>query len=785
MKNVIADITRLENEKDEVPSYGANSADLLLATDLDGTLLGGSTDERSRLLDLLNEIRNRTLLIFVTGRGLESIIPVLNDPLVPDPDYIIADVGSTIVRTEDLEPVEPLQSRVSAGWPGTSKIVEALKEFEGIERQEVPQERRCSFYMKGMMEPGSEFVRRVRDLKCEILISAGRYLDILPEGVSKGSTLKALVDLLETDSSRVVVAGDTLNDLSLFQTGYRGIVVGNAEKALLDETRSFKNTYFSSSHGAGGITEGLIHYGMLSDQEAIRHSKPPENTVFGNHPFVIVYHRLPFDEEKKGKKTIRQRPKSPNGVIPSILGVLPSGKSVCWVAWSKQENRTPSGFDPVVHVNRKKHPNVVASRIPLTSRDVKLFYEKFSKEAFWPIIFSFPTKATFNEKHWEHYLEINRIFAEKTAAEAAEQAVVWIHDYNLWMVPAYLRPMRPDLRIGFFHHTSFPAPDVFSIIPWHRKIVGSLLQCDYVGFHIPRYVENFADVVRSCSPTKTVEQTSCAPRYITYGCALGVDTMTTQLETGGRTVRIGANPVGIDTGRIRKLVETESVRGKIESIRSEIRDRVCILSLERLDYVKGPLEKLAAFQKLLECHPELHGKVVLLNVVTPPAPGMAVYRSIRDKVDQAVGRINGQFGKLDWTPVRYFYRSLGFEDVLAYYAVSDVAWITPLRDGLNLVAKEYISTKEAVDGKGVLILSEFAGAAVELHGAVLTNPYDSSRMKDDLYHALVMDPADRSERLKRMTDIVNANDVSNWGSESLREIESSHPVATKNFEPAA
>jgi trehalose-6-phosphate synthase len=208
----------------------------------------------------------------------------------------------------------------------------------------------------------------------------------------------------------------------------------------------------------------------------------------------------------------------------------------------------------------------------------------------------------------------------------------------------------------------------------------------------------------------------------------------------------------------------------MERLRVELKGRTSILSIERLDYVKGPLEKLQAFEKLLEDHPELHGTIVLLTVCTPPAPGMRVYRATRERVDQAVGRINGRFSRFDWTPVRYFYRALPYEDVIAHYAVSDVAWITPLRDGLNMVAKEYVAANSAVGGRGTLVLSEFAGASAELHGAILTNPYDPSQMSHDLYEALMMPEPERKARMAVMHDIVDANNIGYWSYEFLEAV---------------
>jgi trehalose-6-phosphate synthase len=243
--------------------------------------------------------------------------------------------------------------------------------------------------------------------------------------------------------------------------------------------------------------------------------------------------------------------------------------------------------------------------------------------------------------------------------------------------------------------------------------------------------------------------------------------MAVEIEVGERRLRLGAHPVGIDVEQIRSLVRHPEIAARTAEIRRQLGERIAILSIERLDYVKGPLQKVQAFERLLELRPELRGKVVLINIVTPPSSGMKVYDQLGEHLDLAVGGVNGRFGTIDWTPVSYLVRSFPFDEVLAHYAACDVAWITPLRDGLNLVAKEYVAAKVASGTEGVLILSEFAGAAVELHGALLTNPYDASSMLDSLSHALTMDAGERRERLRRLAQIVEHNDVRRWGDDFL------------------
>lgn len=743
---------------------------MILATDLDGTFLGGTDDGRERLYQILHQAADATV-IYVTGRGVDRIRPLIDDPQIPSPDYIIADVGATVVDGQTLEPIEPIQSEIEERWPGVDAVREALlSRFPDLRIQDVPQQHRLSFYVEDGVIPKG--VREIveDELGCDVLISKDIYLDVLPRGVSKGATLRALIAQKGMDDQRVVVAGDTLNDLSMFACDLKGIVVGEAEGKLTEQVREIGGAaYHAEGPGCDGIIEGLVHHGLLPEPKP---EKPGPRTPSEERQLIMVYHRLPFDEvqTEDGELEFR-RPKSPNGIIPTLLGFFQGGREGLWVAWSRQESREPEDFDERVMLDAEEYPNLEAVRVPLTKADVKLFYKQFSKEALWPVIFTFPERAEFDHEHWEHFLEINRIFAEKTAEVAKEGALVWVHDYNLWMVPHFLRELRPDVTIAFFHHTAFPSSDIFNMLPWRNEIIDSLLDCDYVGFHIPRYVENFADVVRTFAPMEVTQRSPCTPRFLSFGCALGIDEMAREIRVGSRTVRTGAHPVGINVKAIERILASPEMEEMTARLRKEIGDRKAILSVERLDYVKGPLEKLHAFELLLEQHPELHGEIVLITICTPAAPGMKIYKDTREQVDQAVGRINGRFSAIDWSPIRYFYRSLPYEEVIAHYAVSDIAWITPLRDGLNMVAKEYVAANHANGEDGCLVLSEFAGAAAEMHGALLTNPYDPHKMADDLHEALTMPHDERHARMATMSDIVAANNIDYWGYEFMAAVD--------------
>lgn len=750
---------------------------MLLATDLDGTFLGGSAADRQQLYQLV--ARHPDIkLAYVTGRGLETVLPLLADPSLPQPDYIVCDVGATVVDGQTLQAIQPLQSEIAARWPGDQRVAEAFEPFPVLQRQSTPQQRRCSYFCA--REVITQDMHEVAaSLDCELLFSADLYLDVLPKGVNKGSTLVALVSHLGLDPDAVLVAGDTLNDLSMFEQGLKGVCVGESEGSLIDRTRGLAHVLHAKQPGCGGILEALSHFGFLGAQsiEAMREvvQKPGESDL------VVVYHRLPYEEVVENGRILRRRHTSPNGIIPTLMSLFTGSQRAAWVAWSTLDpKRGP--FEERTAVDVERYPNLVAARVPLAKADVDVFYKAFSKEAFWPTLHTFWERARFREDHWQIFVKVNRAFAQAVAREAAQGATVWIHDYNLWMVPAYLRELRGDLRIAFFHHTYFPSADVFNVLPWRRHIIGSLLQCDYVGFHIPRQVENFIDVARGVMPVKTLNHENCAPRYLTYGCAVGLDVMTSEIEVHGRTVRLGAHPVGLDVERIGELLERPAIREQIGKLREQLHGLRLILSVERLDYTKGTLEKLLAYEALLEARPELHGRIMMMAICVPAAKEMKVYSSLQTQIEQAVGRINGQYSRVDWTPLQFFFRPVPFEDLMAYYAAASVMWITPLRDGLNLVSKEFVAVQGLTGGKGVLVLSEFAGAAAELKGAMLTNPHDPADLLSVIGHAIDMDEAEAEQRLRTLYDIVCHNDIVRWSGDFLAAVgagfsETQTPVA--------
>lgn len=475
--------------------------------------------------------------------------------------------------------------------------------------------------------------------------------------------------------------------------------------------------------------------------------------------FVIVYHRQPYEEAVEGGRVIYKENKSPNGIVPALKGFLGTAKDAVWVAWKQLPASGKANFERTVHI-KDSYGEYDVVRLPLKAEQVKAFYHVTSKEALWPILHSFPDKFNYDPVDWENFREVNRLFAEAACEQASDDAFIWVHDYNLWLVPHYVRQIKPKARIAMFHHTPFPAPDAFNVLPWREEIISSLLDCDIVGFHIPRYAENFASTACSLLGAERAEVRDVEGPFRPTGAALSEPTVTTALEYNGRRVEIDAWPIGTNPQVIEKHLTSFEAGKRVAEIASEVGDRRLLVSVGRVDYTKGTKEMLEAFDRLLKRRPELKEKVKLFCVCVAPADGMSAYRAAQREVERLVGSINGKYGNLSWTPIMLSTRGVPFDQLVCYYRAADVCWITPLRDGLNLVAKEFIAAQNG--DPGVLILSEFAGAAVELAESVNVNPYSARSMDAAIDAALDMDEEERARRLDSMRKRVRDWDVDVW-----------------------
>jgi len=486
---------------------------------------------------------------------------------------------------------------------------------------------------------------------------------------------------------------------------------------------------------------------------------------------VIVYHRQPYEEVVEDGKVVFKENKSPNGIVPTLKSFFGRFDSGAWVAWKEAEDVSNPDFERVVEIE-DAYGRYTVSRLPLTSAQIQSFYHVSSKEAFWPILHGFKERYNYDPVDWPTFREVNWAFAEAAAAEAADGAVVWIHDYNLWLVPGYLRQLRPDVKITFFHHTPFPGADIFNVLPWREEILKSLLACDVVGFHIPRYVNNFVSAARSLLETSVVQREKVREGMSSRATALSEQTVPTMLEFEGRTIALQASPVGVDVDYIAAIADKPETAARAADIRVELGDAKLLLSVGRTDYTKGGIEQLESYERLIEGNPELRGTVRLMHVSVPANRNMTVYENIQNDLEQIAGRINGRFGRLDWQPVTLISRPLPFESLVAYYQAADIAWITPLADGMNLVAKEFCAAR--VDGDGVLVLSEFAGAAVQLDSAILTNPFSNKSMDHAVLQALSMGEDERRHRMSTLRELVGSQDVRFWAEDQMKALAREH-----------
>ena len=372
--------------------------------------------------------------------------------------------------------------------------------------------------------------------------------------------------------------------------------------------------------------------------------------------------------------------------------------------------------------------------VPLSDREVRRYYHGFSNRTLWPLFHSFPERTYFDRRDWEAYDEVNARFAEVSAALDPGDSLIWVHDYQLLRAALHLRGLLPQARISFFNHIPFPPYDVFRILPWSREILLGLLSCDLVGFHIPGYVTNFLD---------------CVDRLL----GARVDRERGRVEQGERTVQVRAFPLGIDFDRQESLAAEASVGGLRPGEK-------LILGVDRLDYTKGIPERIRAFARLLERYPEHRERVVLLQIAVPSRGQVAEYQALKREIDELVGQVNGRFATSTWSPIRYLYRSVSQERLAGLYRNADIALVTPLRDGMNLVAKEFVASQ--IEEPGVLVLSRMAGAAETMHESLRVNPYNIDSVADNLQRALVMDSAERADRLVALRRRERRNDVQRW-----------------------
>lgn len=464
----------------------------------------------------------------------------------------------------------------------------------------------------------------------------------------------------------------------------------------------------------------------------------------GTATLVIVANRLPVDQVVHPDGSTSWRT-SPGGLVTALEPVLRKSQGA-WIGW-------PGGVDQDLAPFTSDGLHLVP--VPLSTEEVEEFYEGFSNATLWPLYHDVVAKPEFHREWWDSYVRVNRRFAERAATVAAPGATVWVQDYQLQLVPQMLRELRPDLRIGFFLHIPFPPHELFVQLPWRRQILEGLLGADLIGFQLPGGAANLVRLVADRLGHRTEGEFVHLP--------------------DGRTVRAAAFPISIDAEEFETLGRSESVERRAAEIRAALGNpRKVFLGVDRLDYTKGIHARLKAYGELVsEGHLDVTDSV-FVQVATPSRERVEQYRLLRDDIDRLVGRINGDLGHIGHPAISYLHSSFPRDEMAALYRAADVMVVTPFRDGMNLVAKEYVAARW--DEDGALVLSEFAGAAHELRQAWLVNPYDINGMKSAFLDAFHAAPEDRQRRMRAMRAQVTEYDVARWADDFLVALASVHTL---------
>lgn len=459
---------------------------------------------------------------------------------------------------------------------------------------------------------------------------------------------------------------------------------------------------------------------------------------------VVVANRLPVDETV-APDGVREWRRSPGGLVSALHPILREVRAT-WIGWAGGTGPAPD----LPHMD-----GVRLRAVPMSTDEFHQYYEGFANSTLWPLYHDAVEHPVYHRYWWEAYQRINQRFAEATAEVAEPDALVWVHDYHLQLMPAMLRVLRPDVRIGFFLHIPFPPAELFMQLPPRADLLRGLLGADLVGFQGRYGAQNF---------------TQLATRL------LGAQSRYPEILVDGRTVRTGSFPISIDVAEMEALAKRPDVVGRAAQIRADLgAPENIILGVDRLDYTKGIEHRLKAYRELLS-----EGKVkvpntVMVQVAVPSRERVEHYRILRNRVEREVGRINGEFGRVGVPAVHYLNQNFGRVELAALYRAADVMVVTPLRDGMNLVAKEYLASR--VDGGGSLVLSEFTGAAAELRQSYLVNPHDLEGLKGSLLRALEADPPDASRRIRSMRRHLRTHDVRAWARSYLNVLDDSGVVA--------
>jgi alpha,alpha-trehalose-phosphate synthase [UDP-forming] len=475
------------------------------------------------------------------------------------------------------------------------------------------------------------------------------------------------------------------------------------------------------------------------DQPAIEHAA-----------LVVVANRLPVEYSTGAGGGEWSR--SPGGLVSALEPAL-RGREATWIGWS---GHLDSADEPAPQLPTDIDGLGIVG-VPLTGEQVALYYEGFSNGALWPLYHDAVATPAYHRRQFEAYHSVNRVFADMVAQHAPEGGTVWVHDYQLQLVPRMLREMRPDLRIGFFLHIPFPPVELFAQLPWRRQLLEGLLGADLVGFQTPDGALNFLAATRRLLALQP-----------------GGDRVDVPHEAGYRTVRVDAFPIGIDAESFDTMARTPEVQERARQIRAEMGGfDLLFLGVDRLDYTKGIDVRLRAFSEAIVEDLLSLSSVTMLQVAIPSRENLGEYQRIRDEVELLVGRVNGDLGRVGDPAIHYLHQPVSRDELVAMYVAADILLVTPLRDGMNLVAKEYIASR--TDDTGAVVLSEFTGSAIQLEDAFIVNPYDIESLKRTMAAAAGSSPDELERRMRSLRANVFENDVERWARTFLATLEGTVP----------
>ncbi|MBN2105171.1 bifunctional alpha,alpha-trehalose-phosphate synthase (UDP-forming)/trehalose-phosphatase [bacterium] len=458
---------------------------------------------------------------------------------------------------------------------------------------------------------------------------------------------------------------------------------------------------------------------------------------------IIVSNRLPVSVEKEAEEFKLQQ--SMGGLATGLSSYHQNRESI-WIGWNGIASDELRQKEPE-EINRLLWEHDHCHSIFISSGELNLYYYGFCNRTLWPLFHNFPTFVAYDENQWQCYRNMNERFRDAVLNYAQPDDTIWVHDYHLMLLPGLLRQALPDAKIGFFLHTPFPSYEIYRLLPWRKEILKGLMGANLIGFHTHDYVNHFFNSVR-----RLIGMEHSFGQYMVNNHALIVD----------------AFPMGIDYKRFAGKTEGKQKKEHVQSKWDE--NTKIILSVDRLDYTKGILHRLAAFDQFLEKHPEYHYKVTMLLIAVPSRTHVASYRELKDQLDQVIGRLNGKYASINWMPVWYFYRGFSLEKLIELYRIADVALLTPIRDGMNLIAKEFVAAQ--VDKQGGLILSEMAGAANELPEALIVNPNDTKAVAEAIYRALEIPAEEWSRRNRFMRERIRRYDIYTWVHDFMQHLES-------------